>query len=272
MRFLCLHGAGTSAEIFKLQTASFRGKLKIDPPPTFDFIDGPFQSTPAAGISLFYAPPYYSFYPSQSMADLSAAHTWLLNFLSQHGPYDGVMTFSQGGALASSLMLQHSIYNVDPPFKVAVFICSGIGLPFLESLGIPVSQEAKDWDENSKKALFAQADNQAILAKGKDRWLGVMVKGETSHIPKREDVKENDVFGLDFENKIGKDWRIRDVPTVHIYGNRDPRYPASLQLAHFCEEKKEFDHGAGHEIPRNKEVSERIARLIEWAVEKAELN
>jgi len=269
MRVLCLHGMGTSAAIFKAQSAAFRAKLNIEPPPTFHFIDAPFECAAAAGVNLFYPPPYYSFYDPRSLPALDAAHTWLLNYISQHGPYDGVMTFSQGGSLASTLMLQHSIYGLESPFKFAIFICSGISLPFVETFGIPVSQKAKDWDESSKNALFAQADNKAIIAQGRERWLGVMVDGKDSRVAKREEVKENDVFGLDFEKSINKEWRIKDVPTVHIYGSRDPRYPASVQLAHFCVERQEFDHGAGHEIPRNKETSERIARLVEWAVEKA---
>ncbi|MCJ1250360.1 hypothetical protein MMC30_007586 [Trapelia coarctata] len=272
MRFLCLHGAGTSAAIFKNQTAAFRAKLKIDPPPTFDFINGPYSSSPAAGINLFYPPPYYSFFAGASPAALASAHAWLLELLDRDGPYDVVMTFSQGGALASTLLLTHAVNGIPPPFKAAVFICSGMPLPMLADFGIPISDKAREWDESSRQQLSAQADNAAILSAGRDRWTGVTVKGELSLNTPGKEIPDTDVFGLDF-SQIPRSYRI-DIPTVHIYGGRDPRFPASMQLARFCEEeggrRREFDHGTGHEIPRNRAVSDRIAGLVEWVMGEAE--
>jgi hypothetical protein len=61
-----------------------------------------------------------------------------------------------------------------------------------------------------------------------------------------------------------------DIPTVHIYGIKDPRYPASIQLAHFSNEnnRKVFDHKGGHEIPRTTIVSQTIAGMVEWLGEQ----
>ncbi|MCJ1396131.1 hypothetical protein MMC18_009020 [Xylographa bjoerkii] len=266
MRFLCLHGAGTSGEIFKIQTSAFRAKLSISPTPTFDFIDAPFPSKPAAGIDLFYSPPYYSFYSAATIPALHAAHAWLLAYVAKHGPYDAVMTFSQGGALASSMLLSHFINtpHVPSPFKLAVFICSGIPLLALDELGLPVGQKARDIDENSKHALSAQASSASILAQGRERWTGI-----ESDVVTEGEVLETDVYGLDF-TQYPKEWRVR-MPTVHVYGKKDPRYAASTQLAWFCEEGKRrvYDHGTGHEIPRKREVSMAIAEAVEWGVEMA---
>ncbi|MCJ1384561.1 hypothetical protein MMC17_007678 [Xylographa soralifera] len=266
MRFLCLHGAGTSAEIFKTQTSAFRAKLSIYPPPTFDFISGPFPSRAAAGIDLFYPPPYYSFYAAASIPALHAAHAWLLDYIAKHGPYDAVMTFSQGGALASSLLLSHFINtpHLPSPFKLAVFICSGLPLQALDDMGLPVGQKARDLDEKSRQALFSQGSSAAILAQGHERWTGIESEEATEG-----EVLETDVYGLDF-TQYPKEWRIR-IPTVHVYGKKDPRCPASIQLAWFCEEGKrmEYDHGAGHEVPRKRDVSTIIAEAVEWGVKMA---
>ncbi|MCJ1435200.1 hypothetical protein MMC27_004572 [Xylographa pallens] len=266
MRFLCLHGYGTSADIFKTQTSAFRAKLSIYPPPTFDFIDGPLPSLPAAGIDLFYPPPYYSFYDSASVPALHAAHTWLLDYVAKHGPYDAVMTFSQGGVLASSLLLSHFINtpHLPSPFKLAVFLCSGLHLATLDELGLPVGQKARDLDKSSRQALATQASSEAILAQGHERWTGI----ESAEATEGE-VLETDVYGLDF-TQYPKEWRIR-IPTVHVYGKKDPRCPASIQLAWFCEDRKrrEYDHGAGHEVPRKRDVSVAIAEAVEWAVKMA---
>ena len=79
----------------------------------------------------------------------------------------------------------------------------------------------------------------------------------------------SDVYGLDF-NSFPEDLKIK-IPTVHVYGAKDPKYVASMQLVHFCEEtrRKTFDHGGGHDVPRRTGVSERIAELVEWAAGEA---
>jgi pimeloyl-ACP methyl ester carboxylesterase len=171
------------------------------------------------------------------------------------------MNFSQGCTLTSSFLLYHQAQypNRKPPFKVAIFICGGVPLNVVEDLGVFVSQEAKEWDESSKQALQAKASSKAILRKGTERW------GE-GFGPFAHDKQDNDnVFGIDF-SRVPKEMLIQ-IPTVHVYGRRDPRFPASVTLAHFCEGsvRRTFDHGGGHDIPRTRDVSEMMRELIDWA-------
>ena len=116
----------------------------------------------------------------------------------------------------------------------------------------------------SSQALAEQASTEAILKSGLDRWANdaESVHGETSL-----DLKN--VFGLNFE-EIPQRFRIK-IPTVHIYGNKDPRCPASLQLVHFSspELRRTYDHGGGHDVPRKTEVSESVANLVQWAASVA---
>ena len=176
------------------------------------------------------------------------------------------MTFSQGGVLAGSLLLSHFINtpHLPSPFKLAVFLCSGLHLPALDDLGLPIGQKAWELDKKSRQALATQASSKAILAQGHERWTGIESAEATEG-----DVLETDVYGLDF-TQFPKEWRIR-IPTVHVYGKKDPRCPASIQLAWFCEESKrrEYDHGAGHEVPRKREVSMAIAEAVEWGLKMA---
>ncbi|MCJ1476778.1 hypothetical protein MMC13_005447 [Lambiella insularis] len=268
MRFLCLHGGGTSAEIFKTQTAAFRAKLTLSPPPLFDFVNGPHPAPAAPGIDLFYSPPYYSYIQPATPSGMADAYAWLRAYIAQYGPYDGVMTFSQGGALVAGMLLHQAVNTPHEPlpFECAVFICSGLPLAVLDDLGVPLSAKARDIDRQSISALSSQASSAAILAAGVERWRGVEVEG----FVEGEEVSARDFFGLDFES-FPRGWRI-EMPTVHVYGRRDPRYPASRILAQFCREggRVEFDHGAGHEIPRRKEVSEAIARRVEEVVGRVE--
>ncbi|KAL5336584.1 serine hydrolase-domain-containing protein [Aspergillus crustosus] len=60
------------------------------------------------------------------------------------------------------------------------------------------------------------------------------------------------------------------IPTVHIYGERDPHYIAGIQLSEVCDtaggKRKVYNHGGGHEIPRFEAVGGAIAGLVRWAV------
>lgn len=274
MRILCLHGKGTSGSILKSQTcssprhatpsaansqtASFRTHLS-DIPIEFTFLDGPFPSPPAAGIDLFYQPPYYSFTEENTLEALHASCKWLADHLARAGPYDAVMGFSQGCYIAASFLLLHQINhsNEAPPFKAGIFICGGAPLSLAESLGFSFSEEVWERDRAGREALFAQADSEAILAKGADRWTGSAM---------HDGIDEEQVRrGLQGPCSIG-------IPTVHVYGNKDPRYVAGVQLSGLCveETRRVFDHGGGHEIPRTDVVSRSIAGLIKWALEQGE--
>ncbi|KAL8777960.1 MAG: hypothetical protein Q9194_002266 [Teloschistes cf. exilis] len=265
MRFLCLHGKGTSAAIFQSQTTAFRSKLSNEF--TFDFVDGFLSSDPAPGVDLFYPPPYYSFWNTLAIADVRKSLTWLRDYIAKNGPYDGVMCFSQGCSLIASFCLYHEAEtpNQPLPFKVAIFICGGVPMQVLEDLGIDVSQEAWDMNTKSSKALAEQASSDAILKSGLNRW--VNADGFISEQGKPVDPKN--VFGLNFED-MPQHLRIT-IPTVHVYGNKDPRCTASLQLAQFSDPvlRKTYDHGGGHDVPRKTEVSESIARMVEWTAAAA---
>lgn len=279
MRVLCLHGKGTSGAIFKSQTgkmiapfekpsvrfstnftptASFRGLLQgqgIE----FDFVDAPLASSPAPGIDIFYPPPFYAFWNGDSLDEIDAARDWLADLVARSGPYDAVMTFSQGCALAATALLHHQAQaqsdpsSGPPPFKAAIFICGGVSLTVAESLGFTVSREAWDRDAASRKALSDRDSASAILAQGANRWTDVDGAGGYS-------VE-------DASREVSGPLQIR-IPTVHIYGSKDPRYFAGVQLSSFCDPqtRKVYNHGGGHEIPRGEAVSRTIADLVRWAL------
>lgn len=225
-----------------------------------------FPSAPAPDIAHFYAPPYFTFWEGNSTASIRASHDWLIRKLARDGPYDGVLLFSQGCGLIASFLLYHQAANpgTPAPFKVAVFICGGLALHVLEDLGVEVGQEAHDWDHQTRIQLQKKNNALTVLSLGKDRW-GSAMEGDLTFDSSMQ-VDLQNVFGLNI-SLLPANLRIR-IPNVHIYGSRDPRFPASLQLAHLCdgEVRKVYDHGGGHDIPRSKEVSETIAGLVRWSV------
>lgn len=80
-----------------------------------------------------------------------------------------------------------------------------------------------------------------------------------------------DVYGLDLRpESLPKALQILGIPTAHVYGAKDPRYPAAVQLALMCDSecRRVFDTRGGHEIPRDKAVSQEIADMIAWLEEE----
>ena len=50
----------------------------------------------------------------------------MISYLASEGPYQGVIGFSQGAALAATLMIKQSQSSaVHPPFQCAIFLCGG---------------------------------------------------------------------------------------------------------------------------------------------------
>jgi len=196
----------------------------------------------------------------------------MLDHIAANGPYDAVMGFSQGCSLLGSYLLYHrrETPHEPLPFKAAIFTCGGLPLPVLEDLGLPVSQKAYDISDETVRLLKQRAGHLTQLAANPDQIkLGTGLWDDLGGLLHDPDVMpdEADVFGLDF-TIIPRDILIK-IPTVHIYGAKDPRWPASVQLAHFCSgtnggrRRVMYDHGGGHDIPRSTEVSLKIAGLLE---------
>ncbi|KAH8879441.1 hypothetical protein GQ53DRAFT_672033 [Thozetella sp. PMI_491] len=263
MRFLCLHGMGTSGLIFKSQTVAFRSKL--DKSFQFDFVDAPFESAPAPGIQVLFRSANYTWWPEPTINGVRRAHKWLTDYIEANGPYDAVCCFSQGCSLISTFLLYH--YREKPheplPFKAALFICGGVPLQVLEDLQLPVTQKAWEIYEDTSKLLTKKAGALAKWAANPEMIKpGVGLWESTEDLLHHPDIRPNDsdVFGLNF-TQFPQDIRIK-IPTVHVYGAKDPRWPHGVQLARFCDNRREFDHGGGHDIPRSTDVSLAIAELV----------
>ncbi|KAK4165144.1 putative serine hydrolase [Cladorrhinum sp. PSN259] len=273
LRILGLHGHGTSAYIFSSQTAAFRNKL----PPSkyaFDFINAPHDSAPAPGIKVLFNSTHHTWYASfrsapntpSTVNSIRASHVWLEDYIEANGPYDAVICFSQGCSLVASYLLYHALESPEAPlpFKAAIFICGGLPLNVLEDIGVPVSQKAHEVNRVSGNLLKAKAGALNEWASNLDKIKpGVGLWDDTTGLLHDPNVMpdDEDVFGLDF-TKIPKGLRIK-IPTVNIYGGKDPRWPSSVQLAKFCVDTRCYDHGGGHDIPRSTQVSLDIAKLVE---------
>ncbi|PYH87843.1 hypothetical protein BO71DRAFT_404334 [Aspergillus ellipticus CBS 707.79] len=165
------------------------------------------------------------------------------------------MMFSQGCALGSSAALLQLFKEPGRPlpFKAAIFICAGVPLQIMEKVGYEIAPQVWGKDLETRKALAAQADASAILSQGSARWgAGNVYSAPEADI--RAEIEPSDV--------------VINVPTVHVYGAKDPRSSAGIQLSQACDptKRKMYDHGGGHEIPRTAVVTNDIAALVRWAL------
>ncbi|XP_058184896.1 uncharacterized protein LOC131302340 [Rhododendron vialii] len=104
-RFLCLHGFRTSSEILQQQLRRWPEAVleKFD----LVFIDAPYKAQGRSMVEGFYDPPYYEWF--QFSEDYSEVYNfeecldYIEDFMIKHGPFDGLMGFSQGGILSAAL-------------------------------------------------------------------------------------------------------------------------------------------------------------------------
>lgn len=164
MRFLCLPGAYGSAEKFQVQLAPIVKELTSDNTATFHFIHGPCKAAPPNGFNEYFGqPPYYRFIepdedtaksgdddildrirdfpegetPEDTMRELMSeglstsyksfhrALDYLVDIMQKDGPFDGIIGYSEGATVASTLLLHEQSRlrkkGIKPMFKYAIF-------------------------------------------------------------------------------------------------------------------------------------------------------
>jgi pimeloyl-ACP methyl ester carboxylesterase len=176
------------------------------------------------------------------------------------------MGFSQGAALAASLILQHSD-QAQPLVDCAVFICGS--LPWM------LRSEVASWPEKlSVTCQITEVSDLESEAKGL-----IMVKEASISI---ERVQNKPLNGYQ-DGMHAQDSQACflhpakyplhfPIPTAHIYGGRKDRYfelsKALVNLGSETHGVKVFDHDAGHVIPRGEWTTSRMAEIVSWVAEK----
>ncbi|KAI8182806.1 hypothetical protein K4K52_006956 [Colletotrichum sp. SAR 10_76] len=115
---------GTSSKIFQVQTAAIRSALSKSLSATFEFVEGALEWPAAPGINLLAGPnaEYFAYYDTDKYDTIIQAVDDLEEYVKSEGPFDGVLAFSQGAALAAMLIARDTFPS---PFAFAVFICGG---------------------------------------------------------------------------------------------------------------------------------------------------
>ncbi|KAI0467674.1 serine hydrolase FSH [Xylaria cf. heliscus] len=123
MRFLCLHGRGTTAKIFEMQTARIRQALGRDH--QFVFANGNVPTQPDAGAAAI-SDEYFG-YVGETITEYEDLYHDLLDIIHNQGPFDGLMGFSEGGAVAAWMLIENSKYPLTfGRLKCAIFFSAAV--------------------------------------------------------------------------------------------------------------------------------------------------
>ncbi|CAL0315551.1 unnamed protein product [Lupinus luteus] len=127
-RLLCLHGFRTSAEILKKQINKWPQSVleKLD----LVFVDAPFPSQGKSDVEAFFDPPYYEWFQFNKefteYTNFDECLQYIEDCMIQHGPFDGLLGFSQGAILSAALPgLQEKGVALKKVAKVKLLIIIG---------------------------------------------------------------------------------------------------------------------------------------------------
>ncbi|XP_038704826.1 dihydrofolate reductase-like isoform X2 [Tripterygium wilfordii] len=104
-RFLCLHGFRTSGEILKKQIMKWPDSVldKLD----LVFPDGPFPAQGKSDVEGIFDPPYYEWFQFNKefseYTNFDECLAYIEDYMIKHGPFDGLLGFSQGAILSAGL-------------------------------------------------------------------------------------------------------------------------------------------------------------------------
>mmetsp|Transcript_7816 Transcript_7816/g.17530 ORF Transcript_7816/g.17530 Transcript_7816/m.17530 type:complete len:228 (-) Transcript_7816:165-848(-) len=136
-KILCLHGFRTSGKIMYMQTAAMR----FHTPLQYTFMDGPCpaEADPDPLVMEFYPNrPYFEWYQRDrdppGVRGMKEATEEVVRFLKTHGPFQGLMGFSQGASLVTTLahmqQTQHELFRGGSLFDFVVLI-GGVTPPLI---------------------------------------------------------------------------------------------------------------------------------------------
>ncbi|KAF2464559.1 uncharacterized protein BDR25DRAFT_242156 [Lindgomyces ingoldianus] len=125
MRILCLHGRGTNVEVIQMLGVA----THIPNGCTFDFHEGSLSCPPAPEIAgmpgVSSQQKFLSYFDLSSSRSCEGALKGIEDHVSKSGPFDALMAFSEGAAVASTFILSEGLKGLSP-FKMAIFFCGGV--------------------------------------------------------------------------------------------------------------------------------------------------
>ncbi|KAJ7972022.1 Serine hydrolase FSH [Quillaja saponaria] len=127
MKILCLHGFRTSGSFMKKQISKWNPSVLTQ----FDmeFPNGLYPAGGKSDIEGIFPPPYFEWFQFNKdfteYINLEECISYLNEYITSKGPFDGLLGFSQGATLSALLLgyqAQGKLLKEHPPFKLFVSI------------------------------------------------------------------------------------------------------------------------------------------------------
>lgn len=232
------------------------------------------------GVPKWYPGPYYSYLDDHSPAELVEVLGNLNTFIEYNGPFDGILGFSHGGAIAASYILDRQMRQprLPPQFSFAIFI-SPAG-PFSPNTWL-LQDEIKGLVKHSSP------ESDSSIFSGNFDYRESVERTFLQHLSLYRLVYDRlgitkPVFKLDFFHTHDSDAVPRflhpsfvkdriDIPTVHVMGKREMTHMRQLSLVvqDMCDRllMRAHQHQGGHSLPVKDELRE-LASSVEWAAKQ----
>ncbi|KAH6989873.1 oxidoreductase [Ilyonectria destructans] len=207
---LCIHGAGSSGDIFRIQLTKIRAALKHE----FDFVfpNGPHVSSPGPGVLPWFkdAGPYYSWFKEEDAtmerrieqingAVQDALKQWESTKKNPHTRVVGVMAFSEGALSATLLLWQQRMNQVPwlPALHFAALFCCYFRREAAEYMSIGLRDGEKPMINvptlhvHGKRDFCLAGARRLVAYHYLPEYAQVIEFDGTHHVPiKRDDVEE----------------------------------------------------------------------------------
>ncbi|XP_004237969.2 uncharacterized protein [Solanum lycopersicum] len=128
-RFLCLHGFRTSGKILKKQIFD-KWPTEVVDKLDLVFVDAPFPSQGKSEVEGIFDPPYYEWFQFNKefteYENFDKCLEYIEECMIKHGPFDGLLGFSQGAILSGALSgLQAKEVGLTKASKIKYLIIIG---------------------------------------------------------------------------------------------------------------------------------------------------
>ncbi|GAQ79107.1 hypothetical protein KFL_000240390 [Klebsormidium nitens] len=132
LRLLCLHSFRTSAHIFQKQMERAMWTQHFEEQLDMVFLDAPHQAAGPSDVAAVYDPPYFEWAnlsdDRKEFRGIDDTIAYVTDYLTMHGPFDGLMGFSQGAIVSSilvALQQKGAVLQGVPPLRCCVFVGGG---------------------------------------------------------------------------------------------------------------------------------------------------
>ncbi|KAL8747964.1 MAG: hypothetical protein Q9190_000228 [Brigantiaea leucoxantha] len=275
-RLLCLHGAGSSSAIFRIQIRKILQALKDEF--RFVFVEAPFKSSPGPGMfpTFEQAGPFYRWHcdssassafditDSEIAAERRTVRERLTKALLENDgtPFVGIVAFSQGTRVATGFLLdwarQQGQQGSCSPLRLAVLF-SGTYPP------LPVSEDGVCMVEDtaaSPSSGLAGDEFAAASEDDEDDEKGYSSEPEAWSAAASTPSSRSSVY------ESGRSTPFSDrltIPSVHVHGLQDPWLPEGrdLRLKHYDPTRATaIEFQGGHHIPTAQKDINEIVKAI----------